>query len=70
MNTPIKEIRERIGLSQEEFGKAIGVGQAAISQYENGERTPNLKTAKNLIGFAAQHGIVITLDYIYELTKL
>lgn len=38
IGTRIKKARERIGLSQEELGFAVGKSQDAISAYENGTR--------------------------------
>ena len=41
MNTRIKEIRERYGLTQEEFGKRIGSARNTIANYETGNRNPS-----------------------------
>jgi len=35
----IRELRKALGLSQEAFGKKLGVTGTAISRYEKGERT-------------------------------
>ncbi len=40
MNTRIKEIRDSLKLTQEEFGKKIGVARNTIANYENGNRSP------------------------------
>lgn len=37
-----RELRERIGVSQDEFAKALKVSRATISYYENGTRTPDI----------------------------
>jgi transcriptional regulator with XRE-family HTH domain len=66
MLPPIKEIREKLGMTQEEFGNAIGVGQAAISQYEQGHRELKVKLAKKIVLLAEKHNFKITLDQIYE----
>lgn len=39
----IKEVRESLMLSQERFGKKIGVSGKTISAYENGRAKPSLK---------------------------
>lgn len=44
----IKEIRVKIGLSQKEFAKMLGVGQTALSNWELGKREPDIETL-NLI---------------------
>ena len=46
MNERIKEIREVLKLSQEEFGKRIGITRAAISNIEKGIRNPREQTIK------------------------
>ena len=46
MNERIKEIREVLKLSQEEFGKRIGITRAAISNIEKGIRNPSEQTIK------------------------
>lgn len=43
VNNKIKEIREDLKLSQERFGKKIGVSGKTISAYENGRAIPSLK---------------------------
>lgn len=37
MKTRLKQLRKQLGLSQQEFGKALGVSNTAISKLENGE---------------------------------
>lgn len=44
MNSRIKKIREENKLSQEEFGKRIGVGRSSISKLESGENNPSDQT--------------------------
>lgn len=39
----LKKLREKIGLNQAEFAKLLGVSRAALSYYENGTRTPDIK---------------------------
>lgn len=48
--------RRKIGLTQKQFGKALGVGINAVQQWETGERHPSLKNLQalvNLTGNAA-----------------
>ena len=40
----IKEIRVKMGLTQSEFAKVLGVGQTALSNWERGKREPDLET--------------------------
>jgi DNA-binding XRE family transcriptional regulator len=38
MKTNIREFREKLGLSQDEFAEKAGVARTVISQLENGNR--------------------------------
>lgn len=40
MNERIKMLRKRLNLTQEEFGKRIGIKQVTVASYENEIRTP------------------------------
>lgn len=44
----IKRLREEAEANQDDVAKAIGVTQPALSNYENGRRTPPLLTIVNL----------------------
>lgn len=44
----IKEYREKRGLTQEELGNTLGVGRAAVAQWERGMNAPKLKTLLKL----------------------
>lgn len=41
LNIRIKEIRDFLDLTQEEFGKRIGSARNTIANYENGNRNPS-----------------------------
>lgn len=60
----IKEIRERLGLTQEEFGQAIGCTQGNVGHYERGQVLLPDRAAR-LIEFASQRGLSLTLDIVY-----
>lgn len=44
----IKVIREWQGLNGSELAERAGVTQAALSQYENGKRTPTLRAFRGI----------------------
>ena len=46
MNERLKELRDLLGLSQEDFGKRIGSARNTIANYELGRRTPSNTTVK------------------------
>lgn len=65
----LKPIRLRLGLSQAAFGHAIGCKQSNVWLMEQGQ-TLMPETAMNVKKFAAQQGLVLTLDQIYGLEPL
>lgn len=46
MNERLKELREALGLSQDEFGKRIGSARNTIANYELGRRSPSNTVTK------------------------
>jgi DNA-binding XRE family transcriptional regulator len=62
-----KTFRDKHGLTQSELATAIGLkSQAAISQYENEERSPELPIARKFIAFAKKKGDSYTLEDVYS----
>ncbi len=45
----IRQIRQELGLSQEELAQRLGVQQPAISKLENGEKNLTLGTLANVV---------------------
>ena len=45
----LKEIRRQRGMTAEDVAKEMGVTQAAVSNWENGSRDPNVKTLIRLV---------------------
>ncbi len=58
----LKELRTARRLTQAEFGKLIGVGKSAISQYESGAREPDTAILRRI---AASFGV--TTDWLLGL---
>lgn len=44
----IKEIRQRLNLSQADLAARLGVSVPTVSRYETGERSPDLETAAKI----------------------
>ncbi|MDD2518370.1 MAG: helix-turn-helix transcriptional regulator [Bacilli bacterium] len=55
----IRKARQNKGLSQEEFGKLIGVSKVSVSGYEAGIRIPSLKTLIQIVDF-----LEVNFDYV------
>jgi putative transcriptional regulator len=60
----IKAIRERLGVTQEALGEAIGCTQGNVGHYERGQPIPS-QAAKRLIAFAHSRGQAVTYEDIY-----
>lgn len=52
----IKKLRAKLGLSQKEFAKKLGVSQSAASHWERGVTQPNIKIAFQMSKLAARAG--------------
>ena len=55
----VKEVRKRLGLSQEKLGDMIGVSKVAIWGYENGTKKPKIDKFINLVEV-----LELTPDYL------
>ena len=44
----LKKFRKAKGLNQDQLAEIVGVSASAISQYENGKKTPSFETALKL----------------------
>lgn len=62
----IRHIRQRLGLSQEQLGKAIGVTQGNVSHYEAQLQNVPPDVARRVIQAAADRGVVVTFNDIYD----
>lgn len=67
MSTPIKQIRERLGLTQAELGDVIGKSQGSVWLYERevDPKTIPPSAAKRLIAYAKSRRVKVTLDDLY-----
>ncbi len=55
----LKEIRQRLKMTQEQLGKKLGVNASAVAKYENGFTFPNVKMLNIL---ASQYNV--SMDYL------
>lgn len=55
----LKALRDSVGLTQEEFGKSVGVAKTTYNNYETGIREPK---SDFWISVAAKYGV--TIDYL------
>jgi transcriptional regulator with XRE-family HTH domain len=58
----LKQLRERLGLTQEEFGNALGIARNTISRYESGRHKQikfSIAQVKRLVELMEQAGISV-----------
>ena len=59
----IREARTALGMTQEQLAKAVGVTQAAVTQWENGSTHPSFKILAKLA-----KTLQITVDELIDRT--
>ena len=64
----IKDIREKLGLTQTALAEGMGCTQGNIGHYEKGQTVPP-DAAKRLIEFAKTLGKRLTFDDVYSASK-
>jgi transcriptional regulator with XRE-family HTH domain len=55
----IKELREKMGLTQKEFAERFGTAMTTVSGWETGNRTPRLEVLEKLAEFFG-----VTVNYL------
>lgn len=65
MKSTIREIRLKLGMSQNDLAVYLGKTAAAISNYENWIRRPDVETAYKILELASSNGISKKLEDIY-----
>lgn len=53
----IKKIRQKCFLSQEAFGREIGVSFSSVNRWEAGKTRPNIKAMKNIKAFCEKNNL-------------
>jgi putative transcriptional regulator len=57
----VKEVRRKLGLSQEELAHGLGVSFATINRWENGKSSPSKLARRLFEQFCRQHDLEISL---------
>ena len=66
----LKDIRERLDLTQQQLGDLLGCTQGMIGFYERGETPLPVGRANRLIAEAGWCGLRLTLDQVYGRSPL
>lgn len=61
----IKEIRMKLGVTQDALAKKIGVSQGAINHYENGNREIKLSLGRRIVSALNALGAECTFDEVF-----
>ena len=56
----VKEIRDALGLTQEEFAHDLGVSSITVSRWERGKVVPSRLAVRQLAEFARRAGVPYT----------
>ena len=54
----IKQLREKIQLSQEELAKELGVSFASVNRYENGRFEPTIKVKRKIKDLLVKYNVM------------
>lgn len=57
----LRSLREKMGISQTELAKRVGIVRPTYSNYEAGNREPDYETLKRLADFFS-----VSIDYLLE----
>lgn len=53
----IRDLRRRLGMTQEEFAHALGITVGTVNRWENGRFRPSKLARATLAEFARRHGL-------------
>jgi putative transcriptional regulator len=65
----IKELRKRLGLTQEQFAQKVGVTYGSVNNWENGKRTPQPFLVRRLIEMKSELDIETKRSLKRKLSK-
>ena len=54
----IKELREKMMLTQVEFAKFLGISFASVNRYENGKSVPTMKVRRIIYKLMKKYGML------------
>lgn len=60
----IKNLRYQMMLTQDQFGKLLGISRLSIYSYECGLRVPSMRTAKMIVAVLSKHGVNISSNLL------
>jgi len=64
-----KEIRQRLKMTQKQFGELLGVGQSAVAQWESGENFPATMQLYRLSELSGESMTELLMDRLNQQKK-
>lgn len=58
----LRDIREKLGLTQMELAAELGLTKGTISHYETGRRNPNSTQCREILSVLNKHGAAVGFD--------
>lgn len=56
----IRQIRQQLGMTQEEFAHALGITVGTVNRWENGRFRPSKLAKATILEFARRHGVQLS----------
>lgn len=60
MSQNIRQIRQQLGMTQEEFAHALGITVGTVNRWENGRFRPSKLAKATILEFARRHGVQLS----------
>lgn len=57
--TCIKDIRKKLGLTQNEIARMIDIDESSMSLYMHGKRNPSIPTMRKIVDLAKANGLQV-----------
>ncbi len=55
----IRQLRDRLGMTQEEFAHSLGITVGTVNRWENGRFRPSKLARATILEFARRHGVAV-----------
>jgi DNA-binding transcriptional regulator YiaG len=59
MSEFIRQLRQQLGMTQEEFAHALGITVGTVNRWENGRFRPSKLARATILEFARRHGVQV-----------
>lgn len=59
MSAFIRQLRQQLGMTQEEFAHALGITVGTVNRWENGRFRPSKLARATILEFARRHGVQV-----------